>query len=58
MRQPKISDQGYLEPVTRKTKNCHFGQLVPPYHVCTYVCIDMDMKQLAGLHSNCFQQQL
>jgi hypothetical protein len=35
MRQPQISDQGYLEPVTRLV-NCHFGQLIPTCHVCMY----------------------
>jgi hypothetical protein len=30
MSQPQISDQGYLEPVTRLI-NCHFGQLI---HTC------------------------
>jgi hypothetical protein len=35
MRQPQISDQGYLEPVTRLI-NCHFGQLIHTCHVCMY----------------------
>jgi hypothetical protein len=40
MRQPQISYQGYLEPVTRLI-NCHFGQLIHTYHVCMFV---MDMN--------------
>jgi hypothetical protein len=41
MRQPPISDQGYLGPVTRLI-NCHFGQLIHTIYV--YVCIVMDMR--------------
>jgi hypothetical protein len=40
MRQPQISYQGYLEPVTRLI-NCHFGQLIHSCHVCMFV---MDMN--------------
>jgi hypothetical protein len=41
MRQAQISDQGYLEPVTRLV-NCSLGQLIPTTcHV--YVCFVMDM---------------
>jgi hypothetical protein len=40
MRQPQISYQGYLEPVTRLI-NCHFGQLIQSCHVCMFV---MDMN--------------
>jgi hypothetical protein len=36
MRQPQISYQGYLEPVTRLI-NCHFGQLIHTCHVCMFV---------------------
>jgi hypothetical protein len=43
MRQPQISYQGYLEPVTSLI-NCHFGQLIQTRHVCMYVCIVMDMN--------------
>jgi hypothetical protein len=35
MRQPQISYQGYLEPVTRLI-NCHFGQLIHTCNVCMY----------------------
>jgi hypothetical protein len=38
MRQPQISYQGFLEPLTRLI-NCHFGQLI-----AMYVCIVMDMN--------------
>jgi hypothetical protein len=40
MRQPQISYQGYLEPVTRLI-NCHFAQLIHTCHVCMFV---MDMN--------------
>jgi hypothetical protein len=43
MSQPQISDQGYLEPVTRLI-NCHFGQLIHTCHVCMYCYIVMDMN--------------
>jgi hypothetical protein len=40
MRQPQISHQEYLEPVTRLIK-CHFGHLIHTCHVyvCMYVCM-------------------
>ena len=41
MRQPQISYQGYLEPVTRLI-NCHFGQL--GLILAMYVCIVMNMN--------------
>jgi hypothetical protein len=42
MRQPQISDQGYLEPpITRDTTSI-LGQLVPTSHA--YACTDMDMN--------------
>jgi hypothetical protein len=44
MRQPQISYQGYLEPVTRLI-NCHFGQLIHTCHVCMF-CYVMDMNNL------------
>jgi hypothetical protein len=49
--QPQISDQGYLEPVTRLI-NCHLGQLIHTCHVCMY------FEQLNCSYSKCFQQQL
>jgi hypothetical protein len=54
MRQPQISDQGYLEPVTRLV-NCHFGQLFHTCHVWMYC---HGYEELACSYSNCFQQQL
>jgi hypothetical protein len=54
MRQPQISDQGYLEPVTRLV-NCRFGQLIPTCHVCMYC---HGYEQLTCSSSICFQQQL
>jgi hypothetical protein len=52
MRQPQISYQGYLEPVTRLI-NCHF---VDSYLPCMYVCYGYE--QLTCSYSKCFQQQL
>jgi hypothetical protein len=40
MRQPQISYQGYLEPVTRLI-NCHFGQLIHTCHVMHYATKQM-----------------
>jgi hypothetical protein len=55
MRQPHISDQGYLEPVTRLVNWDHFGQLITTCHVCMYC---HGYEQLTCSYSNCFQQQL
>jgi hypothetical protein len=54
MRQPQISYQAYLEPVTRLI-NFHFGQLIRTCHVCMYC---HGYEQLACSYSNCLQQQL
>jgi hypothetical protein len=54
MGQPQISDQGYLEPVTRLV-NCHFGQLIHTCHICMFC---HRYEQLTCSDSNCFQQQL
>jgi hypothetical protein len=54
MRQPQISYQGYLEPVTRLI-DYHFRQLIHTCHVCMYF---YGYEQLAGSYSNCLQQQL
>jgi hypothetical protein len=54
MRQPQISDQEYLEPVTRLI-NYHFGQLIHTCHVCMYC---HEYEQLTCSYSNCLQQQL
>jgi hypothetical protein len=54
MRQPGISYQGYLEPVTRLI-NCHFGQLIHTCHVCMFC---YGYEQVACSYSKCFQQQL
>ena len=54
MRQPQISDQGYLEPVTRLI-NCHFGQLIPACHVS--MCCH-GYEQITCSYFNCFKQQL
>jgi hypothetical protein len=54
MRQPQISYQGYLEPVTRSI-NCHFGQLIHTCHVCMFC---YEHEQLACSYSNFLQQQL
>jgi hypothetical protein len=54
MRQPQISYQGYLEPVTRLI-NCHFGQLVQSCHVCMFC---YGYEQLTCSYSKGFQQQL
>jgi hypothetical protein len=56
MRQPQISYQGYLEPVTRLI-NCHFGQLIHTYHVCPGMYCH-GYEQLTCSYSNCLQQQL
>jgi hypothetical protein len=46
MRQPQISYQGYLEPVTRLT-NCPFGQLINTCHaVCMRIVMDMNSTNL------------
>jgi hypothetical protein len=54
MRQPQISYQGYLEPVTRLI-DCHFGQLIHTCHVCMYCCYGYE--QLNRSYSKCFQQE-
>jgi hypothetical protein len=54
MRQPQISDQGYLKPVLGLS-NCHFGQLIHTCHVCMYC---HGSEQLTCSYSNCPQQQL
>jgi hypothetical protein len=46
MRQPQISYQGYLEPVTRLI-NCPFGQLINTCHaVCMRIVMDMNSTNL------------
>jgi hypothetical protein len=52
--QPQISDQGYLEPVTRLIK-CHFGQLI---HTCQVCMFHYGYEQLNCSYLKCFQQQL
>ncbi len=54
MRQPQMSYQGQLEPVTRLI-NCHFGQLVNTCHVCMHC---YGYEQLDCSYSKCLQQEL
>jgi hypothetical protein len=55
MTQPQISDQGYLEPVTRLVNCQYFGQLLHTCHVCMFC---HGYEQLTCAYFNCFQQQL
>ncbi len=54
MRQPQMSYQGQLEPVTRLI-NCHFGQLA---NLAIYVCICYEYEQLDCSYSKSLQLQL